>query len=117
MVRIVAEEAASPEFFLGSVLDVSLLLFPEVKVDGYLATWLVGCAGLLPMVDPFHRCSPPDSWIPLLQMGKRKGLRCNFYTSAKGMWLPHLPRLGGLMALWVAMLAVFSVRYSIPFYT
>ncbi|EJX02072.1 hypothetical protein EVA_09823 [gut metagenome] len=58
-----------------------------------MATWLVGCAGLLPMVDPFHRRSPPDSWIPLLQMGKRNGLRCDFYTSAKGMWLPHLPRL------------------------
>ena len=38
--RIVAEEAASPEFFLGSVLDVSLLLFPEVKAEGYLVGWL-----------------------------------------------------------------------------
>lgn len=24
----------------------------------------------------------------------RKGLRCDFHTSVKGMWLPHLPRLG-----------------------
>jgi len=36
----VAEKAASPEDFSCAVLDVSLLLFPEVKVDGYLVSWL-----------------------------------------------------------------------------
>lgn len=107
-------KAASPEDFPCAVLDVSPLLFPEVKAEGYLVGWLSRTpsdGGSIPPAQPSYWLDTPSSYLT------RKGLRCDFHTSVKGMWLPHLPRLGRVMALWVAMPAVFSARYSIPFCT
>ena len=79
--RIVAEEAASPEDFLSTVLDVSLLLFPEVKVDGYLVSWLCRTPSdgrFIPPVQPSGQLDSPSSdgqkeraSMRLLHLGQR----------------------------------------------
>lgn len=81
MVRIVAEEAASPEDFLGTVLDVSLLLFPEVKAEGYLVGWLgrtPSDGGSIPPAQPSGQLDSPSSdgqkeraSMRLLHLGQR----------------------------------------------
>jgi len=84
-------KAASPEDFPCAVLDVSPLLFPEVKAEGYLVGWLSRTpsdGGSIPPAQPSYWLDTPSSYLT------RKGLRCDFHTSVKGMWLPHLPRLG-----------------------
>ena len=81
MVRIVAEEAASPENFSCAVLDVSLLLFPEVKADGYLVSWLCRTpsdGGSIPPAQPSGQLDSPSSdgqkeraSMRLLHLGQR----------------------------------------------
>lgn len=79
--RIVAEEAASPEDFFGAVLDVSLLLFPEVKANGYLVSWLCRTpsdGGSIPSEQPSGQLDSPSSdgqkeraTMRLLHIGQR----------------------------------------------
>ena len=113
--RIVAEEAASPEDFSCAVLDVSLLLFPEVKAYGYL-TWLA-------VQDSFrwwiHSTGAALRTIefPFLRWAKGKGFDATSTPRPKECDFHTFPAWVGLMALWVAMPAVFSARYSIPFCT